>query len=435
MNLRGRNMSKIRYLIYGSIVVGIFVILHLIFPRTLSNWLQWTDQLFSGTNPGHLALFIPGVAVFIIFVFLYGINFFASFGKPKYPDGSENFQPDISVIIPAKDEEKIIGETLESYVKSKYPKDKLELIVVASDSTDKTVEICQSYQDRLTLKILTEPLPKKGKPAALNLGLKHASHELLCIFDADTQVQENSLLYLVRHLYNPDISAVQGPIQVRNWNINKLTKALTLDFAYFITGAGLYADIRNHLGRTLWIVGRNYCIRKKVMEEIGGWNEDSLAEDMHLTVQLAMLKKQVRYAPDALCSETVPTDFESFKHQRQRWVAGYSQGMDAVMKLDVRTVLLRNFGMLHYGHMGNYALAFLVATFLVGFIAKDLYVTLLCIITCIFIFGQFVNALRKYGNGRYRVLLYYPIYFVCIFYMFYVQFTKKEGLEWDKTQK
>ncbi|NVM52585.1 MAG: glycosyltransferase family 2 protein [Candidatus Helarchaeota archaeon] len=426
-------MSKIRYLIYGSIIVGIFAIIHWIFPRDWSRWLQRVDNLHFET-PGFKILFGFCIAFFIAFVLLYGTAFMASFGKTSYPEGSDTFTPPISVIIPALNEENVIGNTLETFHKSKYPKENLELVVVASGSTDKTVEICESYQEHLNIQIITDPLPKKGKPAALNLGLKNATHDFFCVYDADIQIQDDTLKYLVRHLYNPEVDVTIGPVAIQNWNVNKLTKAIAIEFSY-MSGAGLYFEIRNRLGRNLWIFGRNYCIRRKVIEEVGGWNEDALAEDMHLSVQLAMLKKKVVHAPHAFASEQAPTDWETYKHQRRRWVGGYKQGLDAAMELDKRAVLLRNFGMLHFGHINNFAVGALITALIFGFIVRDFYVMLVCLVIFFFTFGMSINGLRKYGYRRFRLLLYYLVFFITNLYMFIVQFKNLKDIEWEKTEK
>ncbi|TFG05254.1 MAG: glycosyltransferase family 2 protein [Promethearchaeota archaeon] len=427
-------MGRIRYFIYGTIIVALFAFIHYIFPPEWSRWIQNTNALFSGTNIQHLGLFILGSFFFVVFVLLYGINFLASFGRVAYPEGSEHFTPPLSVIIPAKNEERVIGNTLESFSNSAYPKDILELIVVASGSTDKTVEICHEYKTRhtsLDIKIVTEDLPKKGKPAALNHGLKYATHDLICIYDADTLIRADTLQSLVRHLYNPEIAATSGPVVVRNWDTNILTKGIALEYTY-VSGTGLYHAVRDHLGRSLWLMGRNYCIRKAILEQFGGWNEDALTEDLHLSAQLSAAKKKVKYAPHAFISENVPTTFKAFRHQRRRWVGGYKQGLDAAMELDKRTVILRNLAMMHHGNCLDFSLGAILTAIIFG-IAGEFFVMIVCLTIFIFPFGTYVNAVRKFADGRYRLLLYY---FVTIFIdinMFITQFKSIEKLEWEKT--
>ena len=423
-------MGKIWYLIYGSIITAIFIFIHWIFPRNLSPWIQKIDQLFQGTFSA-LGLFILGVFLFFAFVLLYGINFLASFGKVKYPSGSENFSPLISVIIPAFNEAKVIGNTLESFLKTNYPKENLEIIVVASGSTDETAAVCEQYQDRLNIKVLTDSLPKKGKPAALNLGLKHASNEIICIYDADTQLEPNTLQYLIRNLANPEIVATSGPVLVQNWNTNTLTKGIALEYTY-LSGTGLYHEIRARLGRTMWVMGRNYAIRKQTLEEFGGWNEDALTEDLHLSAQLSAAKKKIGYAPSARIYEKAPTTYKIFKKQRRRWVGGYKQGLEAAMKLDKRTVLLRNFGMMHYGNAADFSLGAIVTAIIFGLIG-EFYLMLICLTIFGFVFGTIINAIRKYGNGRYRLLLYYLVFIFIDLNMFSIQFKNIKELEWEKS--
>jgi cellulose synthase/poly-beta-1,6-N-acetylglucosamine synthase-like glycosyltransferase len=426
-------MGKVRYLIYGSIVVGIFAVLHLVIPPTWSTWISKSNQMFAGVRIQFIGLYILGSFLFFAIPLLYGISFLASFGKIKYPEGSETYTPPISIIMPAINEEKIIGNTLNSFSqKNNYPKEKFEIIVVASGSTDRTAEICREYQDRLNIQVLLDPLPKKGKPAALNYGLKHVSQDIICIYDADTQLYENTLRYLVRHLHNPEIAAATGPVIVRNWKDNKLTKGIALEYTY-LSGTGLYFEGRSRLGRSLWLLGRNYAIRKSVIEEFGGWNEDALTEDLHLSAQLSAAKKKVQFAPEAKITENVPNNFDAFMHQRRRWVGGYSQSLSAAMELDLRTVILRNLAMMHFGHTIDFALGALVAAIIFGFIG-DLYIVLICVATFIFTFGTHAIAVRKYGEGKYRLLIYSPIAAFINFVMFRLQFANYEELEWEKTE-
>jgi len=335
------------------------------------------------------------------------------------------------MIIPAFNEEKVIGNTLESLLKTNYPKTELEIIVVASGSNDRTVAICEQYQDRLNLKILTDPLPKKGKPAALNLGLRHASHEIICVYDADTEFEPITLQYLVRHFLNPEIAATSGPVLVRNWNENVLTRGIALEYTY-LSGTGLFHEARAKLGRSLWVMGRNYAIRKKILEGFGGWNEDALTEDLHLSAQLSRAKKKIGYVPEARIYEIVPTTYEVFKKQRRRWVGGYKQGLGAAMELDKRTVILRNFGMMHYGNEADFSLGAVVTAIIFGLIG-DFYIMLICLTIFGFGFITIINAVRKYGNGKYRLLLYYLVFIFIDLNMFSIQFKSIKELEWEKT--
>ena len=108
-------MGKIRYLIYGSIIVGMFAIIHLVFPPEWSSWIRKTNEMFAGIRPQFIGLFILGAVFYVTFTILFGINFFAAFGKIKYPQGSEHFTPPVSILMPAINEEEVIGKTLDSF--------------------------------------------------------------------------------------------------------------------------------------------------------------------------------------------------------------------------------------------------------------------------------------------------------------------------------
>lgn len=429
-------MGKKLYLIYGGILVGITALVHLIFGFFFPAWSYWvvqTNLMFAGVNNGFIWVFCLGAFFYVVYFFLWGVTFLASFGKVKYPEGSEGYTPPISVLVPARNEEKVIENTLESYKNSDYPKDSLELVIIASGSTDKTVEICEKYKEYLNIQIVTEAQEKKGKPAALNLGLKHASNDIICVYDADNHVSAKCLNALVQPFYDSGIDVAMGPTRARNWDVNSWTKAVYVDFCYFCS-MGLYFETRAKLGRNLWILGRNYAIRKNVLEEFGGWNEDALTEDLHLSVQLTVAGKKFFHVPKAISTEITPTTWDGIKAQRRQWVAGYKQSLDSAMELDKRSVILRNFGMLHYGHVVNFSVGAIIAALLFGLFG-EYFVMFICLSIFTFCFGLIVNALRKYGEGKYKLLLYYPWYFVLMFYMFAIQFMNLEEVEWDVTPK
>jgi hypothetical protein len=91
--------------------------------------------------------------------------------------------------------------------------------------------------------------------------------------------------------------------------------------------------------------------------------------------------------------------------------------------------------MLHYGHINNFALVALIPALIFGLIVKDFYIMLICLAEFGFTFGMGILSIKKYGKGRYRLLLYHPAFFVSNFYMFAVQFKKLEIEEWEKTEK
>ncbi|MGC9346151.1 MAG: glycosyltransferase, partial [Candidatus Bathyarchaeales archaeon] len=103
--------------------------------------------------------------------------------------------PTFSIVVPVKNEEKVIGRLLDALLKVSYPADKKEVIVVEDGSTDGTLDICMEYAEEypLNVKVLHRPF-SNGKPSALNYGIKYAKGEIVGIFDADSVLAPDVLL-------------------------------------------------------------------------------------------------------------------------------------------------------------------------------------------------------------------------------------------------
>jgi phosphatidylglycerophosphate synthase len=225
--------------------------------------------------------------------------------------------------MPALNEEAYIGETLDKLLESEYPMDKLEVIVIASGSTDRTAEIALERSQHGPIKVITEHIPQKGKPAALHLGLSHAKHEVVVIIDAETHMEPTALKYLVRPLQKEDVVAVQGTVQVANADEHKLARGQALENAIY-NGGGLYHEVAQKREIRFFLMGRNYCVRRDLLEKLGGYAGDSLTEDIKMTFDIALEKGRIVFAPKARAWEKVIYDWDIMKKQRLRWTAGWN---------------------------------------------------------------------------------------------------------------
>ncbi|GAH71947.1 unnamed protein product, partial [marine sediment metagenome] len=112
------------------------------------------------------------------------------------------------------------------------------------------------------MKVLSEDLPKKGKPPALNYGLKYVKNEIVVLYDSGCILQKNTLKNLIAPFQKPKIHAVIGPVLVKNWKDNKLTRGILLDYA-IVSGGGLIFEIKNRLGASAYSFGRNFAVSTK----------------------------------------------------------------------------------------------------------------------------------------------------------------------------
>jgi cellulose synthase/poly-beta-1,6-N-acetylglucosamine synthase-like glycosyltransferase len=377
-------------------------------------------------------------------IIYYGIHFLASFGSGYVPKDLKT--PAISILIPAKNEKSLLEKTLESIVNSYYPMDKIQLILILSGSNDDSIEFSKKFSKKypeLKTNILSDPLEKKGKPAALNYGLKYVENDICVLYDAGCILKERNLEYLVTPLEtsndnnNKEIVASIGHTGVENWNINSLTRGINVDYAMF-SGGGLLFEVKNKLGSSAFLFGKNCCIKTQVLKNLGGFDENSLTEDLYLTVLLNLDKHKIKYSPNAKITEIVPYTWEILERQRTRWLAGYVGDMPTLMEMKKGNkngqsiIISRNLTMMLIGNMDDWI--FVVIGFVIFYALAGFYYLLIWTISClVFIFGYIINSVRKYGNKHYRTLLWFPVSAFIHIYMFLRQFSLPKDLSWDKT--
>lgn len=231
--------------------------------------------------------------------------------------------PTVSVFIPAHNEEVVIGQTLQAMSKLYYPKDKIEIIVINDNSSDRTGEIAQSYANKYPfIRVLeTKPPNKgKGKSSALNEALANSSGEMIVVYDADNTPEKMSVWYLVMGLMNdPKSAAMVGKFRVVNAKETWLTRFINIEticFQWMAQG-----------GRWKWfkvatIPGTNFAIRRSIIEELGGWDVKALAEDTELTIRVYNLGYHIRFFPAAITWEQEPETLKVWWNQRTRWARG-----------------------------------------------------------------------------------------------------------------
>lgn len=233
--------------------------------------------------------------------------------------------PFISILIPAHNEEMVIEKTLLAMVRLYYPKEAFEIIVINDNSKDKTGEIIERIRDKHNdvtirhLEIIGEQ-GGKGKSNALNLGYKVARGEYFVIYDADNTPNQLALHYLVGEmLTNPNYGAVIGKFRTRNKTRNVLTRFINIETLSFqwMAQAG-----RWELFKLCTIPGTNFIIRRSIIDAIGGWDPDAIAEDTEISFRIYQMGFQIGFYPLAETFEQEPETLRVWLKQRSRWVNG-----------------------------------------------------------------------------------------------------------------
>jgi len=244
--------------------------------------------------------------------------------RPTTPIQNDELPP-ISILIPARNEEKVITGLLERIGQFDYPAKKLEVIVLNDGSKDSTGEIIEKaavWDTRIRLVTIPTEMSGKGKSAVLNLGLQHATHDIIAVYDADNLPEPESLRRLCTHLLHHDhLGAVVGKFRAYNKGKNLLTRLINLETLAFqwIIQAG-----RACLMKITILPGTNFIIRKTVLQQAGGWDVQALCEDSELTFRIYQSGFRIDFLPAAISWEQEPETIRTWIRQRVRWARGNS---------------------------------------------------------------------------------------------------------------
>ncbi len=227
-------------------------------------------------------------------------------------------QPPVSVIIPAYNEEKVIVDSVARVLASDYPA--LELIVADDGSKDRTSELVRQHfgnDPRVTLLTLVNG----GKASALNRSLLQAKGEIVIALDADTQFLPDTIAKLVRWFADPRIGAVAGNARVGN-RINLVTRWQAVEY---VTAQNVERRALDALGAITVVPGAVGAWRREALDAVGGYPEDTLAEDQDLTIAIQRQGWRVAYDVEAIALTEAPESFKALGKQRYRWSFGTLQ--------------------------------------------------------------------------------------------------------------
>src|SRR6266566_428736 len=230
----------------------------------------------------------------------------------------EHYEPFVSVIVPAYNEERVIEATIRSLLNSDY--ENFEIIVVDDGSQDRTSEVVREhFGDQPLVNLFTEA--NAGKAAALNLGLRHAKGDVIVALDADTQFPGETIRALARRFVDPEIGAVAGNAKVGN-RINIVTRWQALEY---ITSQNMDRRAFASLNCITVVPGSVGAWRRELIEQCGGFSTDTLAEDQDLTLLIRKLGYKIGYEESAIGWTEAPDRLGMLARQRFRWAYGTLQ--------------------------------------------------------------------------------------------------------------
>jgi cellulose synthase/poly-beta-1,6-N-acetylglucosamine synthase-like glycosyltransferase len=276
------------------------------------------------------AVFVILVALMVAYlvrhyIFTMAVIKNASKNKKAIEIVDDVYQPTVSILIPARNEEKVIRRILQRMTELTYPKDKLQVTVINDASTDTTGQIAEEYSKTynfINVVHRSQHEGGRGKASALNAGLKYAKHEIIMCFDADYYPQRDILEKLTREFADPKVGAVQGRVIVLNEPQNMVTRLVALER---IGGYLVDQNARDILGLIPQFGGTVGGFRHSLLKSLGGWDESVLAEDTDLTFRVYLAGHKIRYINDAECYEEAVENWRAYWRQRYRWAKGHMQ--------------------------------------------------------------------------------------------------------------
>src|ERR1700730_5625462 len=226
--------------------------------------------------------------------------------------------PDVTVLIPAHNEETVIVQTVASVLATGTKN--LQIVVVNDGSTDQTGELLdQHFGADLRVHIIHQV--NRGKSAALSLAMSQARTKIVVTIDADTEIEPDAIAKLLRHFSDSRIGAVAGNVKVGN-RTRWLTRWQALEY---ITSQNMEKRAFDLLNCITVVPGALGAWRKEAIEAAGGITSDTVAEDADLTIAIRRLGWRISYDEEAIAWTEAPETPGALIRQRFRWTFGTLQ--------------------------------------------------------------------------------------------------------------
>lgn len=227
-------------------------------------------------------------------------------------------EPRVSILIPCKNEEKVVADAIRQCLNQSY--ENLEVIVIAHNCHDKTFEIAKQFESE-KVRVLQLNTDESGKGLGLNYGLKFATGDIIAYFDADSVIERDYVRKIAETLYEGKYDLVQGKIVGANPDFNHLCFLQHMEnliFLSFFWGGKQKLNLPSGLG------GTGVAIKKSSLEQIGGFR-NVLVEDFDLCLRAEMSNLKIAYRQDAIIYDEKVPYYRMIVRQRSRWFAGHLQ--------------------------------------------------------------------------------------------------------------
>lgn len=318
--------------------------------------------------------------------------------------------PFVTIQLPVFNEMYVVERLIDNIMLLDYPIDKFEVHVL-DDSTDQTVEISrkkvEEYKEKgFNIELLTRTNRQGYKAGALKEGMKSAKGEFIAIFDADFLPRKDFLRKTIPHFLDPKIGVVQTRWEHINQGYSLLTElqAFQLNVHFTVEQYG-----RDHGNLMLQFNGTAGLWRKQTIEEAGGWEADTLTEDLDLSYRAQLKGWKILFLENITAPAELPAEMNGLKSQQHRWMKG---GAETAKKM-LPTIWKSDLGMMQKLH----------AT--VHLLSSSVFI-------CVFIIGVFSVPLVFFLSPVDLDEKYFGIFLISLLAIMTVYYTANVQTAWKK---
>lgn len=371
----------------------------------------------------------------------------------KFKKEIAKYNPKVSVLIPAWNEEFGIIETIQTLLKSTHRN--MELIVINDGSTDNSDKLIRDFVDsyyakkksKVGIDIIYHYKDNGGKGAALNTAIGLASGEILLSIDADCVVMPDTVKNFVRCFVDPEVKAAVGNVKIGS--VKKLIGSLQyLEFLF-----SFYFKKADSFMNTIYIIGGAAgAFRKEVFEKLGGYNTKNITEDIDLSVRIQGLGMKIVYVDDAIVYTEGAAEIRGLMKQRLRWKRGrfetFMENKDLFFSTKKEHNKLLTWVILPLAWFGEVQLSselfFLLFLYVYSYLGNDFssFISGIVVVGSMFFIQMFFDDTK---TQRFSFYILMPIGWLLFYISTYVEFNalfksvwglvRKQELKWQKWQR
>ena len=270
-----------------------------------------------------LSLALFGVATATLWWMLHAWRTPDVMRSTRFADDVEGPSHSFSLIVPARHEEAVLGETLDRLAALDHPDFEVLAVVGHDDPGTKAVAEAASERWPQRVRVVVDHSWPKNKPKALNTALMDCRGDITGIFDAEDEVHPLLLRQVDSSFQTTGAAVVQGGVQLMNYRSSWYSLRNCLEyFFWFRSRLHLHA---HH--RFIPLGGNTVFARTDLLRSVGGWDPECLAEDCEIGVRLSAMgvKIEVAYDPHLVTREETPSSLQALLKQRTRWNQGFLQ--------------------------------------------------------------------------------------------------------------